>query len=51
MIYTLIYILTAALSIVLIHLVGIKMPDMLMIFMSVSYAILIFHIINIKKLL
>lgn len=49
MIYSILYTIVNSLAGILIYLVGTKIPDALMIFLSTTYAIIFFHIINFKK--
>ncbi|MED7788731.1 hypothetical protein [Francisella sp. 19X1-34] len=50
MIYTILFIITTAISAILIHIIGNIMPAMLMIFLSITIALLFFNILNIKKI-
>ncbi len=51
MIYTLLYIVLSAISFVLIHEIGIDLPNMLMIFLTTSYAIVMFHLLSARTVL
>jgi hypothetical protein len=42
--YAFLYVICTALSVIFIHLIGTRMPDMLLIFMSTSFAILFFNL-------
>lgn len=50
LLYVFLYIITTALSVILVHFIGTNMPDMLMIFLATSYAIIFFHLINFNKI-